>query len=44
MIVRRNGLVDGTEFRENFNIGLAIQGDNARVCPMCTPTTTVDTG
>ena len=30
-IVRRNGLVEGTEFRENFNAGLTIQGDNARV-------------
>ena len=31
VIVRRNGLVDGTEFRDNFNIGLTVQGDNARV-------------
>ena len=26
----RNAVVDGTEFRENFNIGLGISGDNAR--------------
>ena len=31
VIVRRNGVVDGTEFRDNFNAGLTIQGDNARV-------------
>ena len=31
MIVRRNGVVDGTEFRDNFNSGLTVQGDNARV-------------
>jgi hypothetical protein len=31
VIVRRNGLVDGTEFRENFNSGLSVQGDNARI-------------
>jgi hypothetical protein len=31
MIVRRNGVVDGSEFTENFNAGLAIQGSNARV-------------
>jgi parallel beta-helix repeat protein len=31
LIVRRNGVVKGTEFKENFNAGLAIQGSNARV-------------
>jgi parallel beta-helix repeat protein len=31
VIVTRNGLVVGTEFRENFNAGLAVQGSNARV-------------
>ncbi len=31
MIVRRNGVVDGTEFRDNFNSGLTVQGDDARV-------------
>jgi parallel beta-helix repeat protein len=31
LIVRRNGVVKGTEFKENFNKGLAIQGSNARV-------------
>jgi hypothetical protein len=31
VIVRRNGVVDGTEFRDNFNSGLTVQGDNARV-------------
>jgi hypothetical protein len=29
--VSRNGVVVGTEFRENFNAGLAVQGSNARV-------------
>jgi hypothetical protein len=31
LIVRDNGLVQGTEFRENFNAGLEVQGDNARI-------------
>jgi len=31
VIVRRNSVIDGTEFKENFNAGLAIQGDNAQV-------------
>lgn len=31
LIVRRNTVVEGTEFKENFNSGLAIQGSNARV-------------
>jgi hypothetical protein len=31
MVVRRNGVVNGTEFKENFNSGLTIQGDNARI-------------
>ena len=31
VIVRRNGIVDGTEFRSNYNSGLTVQGDNARV-------------
>ena len=31
LVVRRNGVVEGTEFRENFNMGLTVQGDNARV-------------
>ena len=31
LIVRSNGLVDGTEFRDNFNSGLTVQGDDARV-------------
>jgi parallel beta-helix repeat protein len=31
VIVRRNGVVDGTEFRDNFNSGLTAQGDDARV-------------
>jgi parallel beta-helix repeat protein len=29
--VRRNGVVVGTEFKENFNVGLSVQGSNARV-------------
>jgi parallel beta-helix repeat protein len=36
VIVRRNSLIDGTEFRENFNAGLEIQGDNARVSDVYT--------
>ena len=31
LIVRRNGVVKGTEFKENFNAGLTVQGSNARV-------------
>jgi parallel beta-helix repeat protein len=31
LIARRNGVVDGAEFRENFNAGLAIQGSNVRI-------------
>jgi len=31
LVVRRNGLIDGTEFRDNFSMGLTVQGDNARV-------------
>ncbi len=31
IVVRRNGMVDGTEFRDNFNMGLTVQGDNGRV-------------
>jgi parallel beta-helix repeat protein len=31
VVVRRNGVVVGTEFRENFNVGLGVQGSNARV-------------
>jgi hypothetical protein len=31
LIVRRNGVVTGTEFKDNFSIGLTVQGDNARV-------------
>jgi parallel beta-helix repeat protein len=31
IIVRRNSAVIGTEFTNNFNAGLAVQGDNARV-------------
>src|SRR4029450_322849 len=31
VIVRRNGVVVGTEFKENFNVGLGVQGSNARV-------------
>jgi parallel beta-helix repeat protein len=31
MVVRRNGLVDGAEFKDNFNSGLTVQGDNGRV-------------
>ena len=31
LVVRANGLVQGTEFRENYNAGLAVQGTNARV-------------
>jgi parallel beta-helix repeat protein len=31
VVVRRNGLVVGTEFRENFNVGLGVNGSNARV-------------
>jgi parallel beta-helix repeat protein len=31
LVVRDDGVVDGTEFKENFNAGLAIQGDRARV-------------
>jgi Right handed beta helix region len=30
-IVRRNGVVQDTEFRENYNAGFGIQGSNARV-------------
>jgi parallel beta-helix repeat protein len=29
--LNRNAVVDGTEFRENFGVGLGISGDNARV-------------
>ncbi len=36
VIVRRNGVVVGTEFRENFNTGLSIAGDNARVSDVYT--------
>jgi parallel beta-helix repeat protein len=31
VIVRGNWVVKGTEFRRNFNTGLLVQGDNARV-------------
>jgi parallel beta-helix repeat protein len=31
VVVRRNGVVVGTEFKENFNVGLGVQGSNARV-------------
>jgi hypothetical protein len=31
LIIHRNWVVKGSEFKENFNAGLAIQGDNARV-------------
>jgi parallel beta-helix repeat protein len=31
VIVHRNGVVVGTEFTDNFNAGLVIQGDGARV-------------
>jgi parallel beta-helix repeat protein len=31
VIVGRNSLVRGTEFKDNFNSGLTVQGDNARV-------------
>jgi hypothetical protein len=31
LIMRRNSAVVGTEFTNNFNAGLAVQGDNARV-------------
>jgi hypothetical protein len=31
VVVRRNGVVVGTEFRSNFNVGIGINGDNARV-------------
>jgi hypothetical protein len=31
LIIHRNWVVKGSEFKENFNAGLAIHGDNARV-------------
>jgi parallel beta-helix repeat protein len=31
LVVRRNGLVKGSEFKDNYNTGLTVQGDNARV-------------
>jgi hypothetical protein len=31
VVVKRNGVVVGTEFRENINVGLAVNGSNARV-------------
>ena len=31
LILRRNSIVKGTEFRENFNAGVGVQGSNARV-------------
>ena len=31
LVVRGNGLVVGTELRNNFNMGLTVQGDNARI-------------
>jgi len=31
VVVRRNNVIRGTEFRENFNAGLVILGDDARV-------------
>jgi parallel beta-helix repeat protein len=31
VVVPRNGVVVGTEFRENFNVGLGVNGSNARV-------------
>ena len=31
VIMGRNSVINGTEFRQNFNAGLTIQGDNARV-------------
>jgi len=31
LILPRNGVVQGTEFRENYNAGFGIQGSNARV-------------
>jgi len=31
VVVKRNGVVVGTEFRENFNVGLGVNGSNARV-------------
>ena len=36
LIVRRNMVIEGTEFTENFNSGLAIQGSNARVTDVFT--------
>jgi hypothetical protein len=42
VIVGRNWAVVGTEFTDNFNAGLQIQGDG-RVCPESTRTTTADT-
>jgi Right handed beta helix region len=35
-VLRDNGVVEGTEFRENFNTGLEVQGDNARVTDVYT--------
>ena len=31
IIVSQNGVIDGTEFKENFNTGLSIQGNAARI-------------
>ena len=36
IIVQRNSVVDGTEFRESFNAGLSIVGDNARLSDVYT--------
>jgi parallel beta-helix repeat protein len=36
VILRRNWVVRGTEFKDNFNAGLAIQGDHARVSNVST--------
>jgi hypothetical protein len=36
IIVRRNSLIRGTQFKENFNAGLEVQGDNAIVSHVAT--------
>jgi parallel beta helix pectate lyase-like protein len=36
LVVRDNSVVEGTEFRENFNTGITIQGSNARVSSVYT--------
>ena len=36
IVVRRNSLIRGSEFKENFNAGLVVQGDNAMISHVLT--------